>query len=192
MYWTVKSAPRFFVRPIRWVVCLLGEGKNAATVEFRTLGGQIRQFHPWNRARSRKSIPVSGFKDYVRKLKQAVVEIDYDRRNKRITEESKAVLGETAGKIIPDDWLTDWIANSTEWPRPMLGSFDERFLHLPREILITVMRDHQRYFAVENVGPSGARPLDPPLPLTVLGIQTLLNWRPTLSRSSIWTRTKRD
>ena len=163
MYWTEKSAPRF-VRPIRWVVCLLGEGKNAATVEFQFLGVKSGNFTLGHRARSRKSIPVSGFKDYVRKLKQAIVEIDYDRRNKRVTEESKAVLGETAGKIIPDDWLTDWIANSTEWPRPMLGSFDERFLHLPREILITVMRDHQRYFAVENVGPSGARPLDPPLP----------------------------
>ena len=63
-----------------------------------------------------------------------------------------------AGKIVQDEWLVDWIANSTEWPRPMLGSFDQRFLHLPREILITVMRDHQRYFAVEDVGPSGARP----------------------------------
>ena len=64
--------------------------------------------------------------------------------------ESKAVWSEPAGKIVSDDWLTDWIANSTEWPRPMLGSFDARFLHLPREILITVMRDHQRYFAVED------------------------------------------
>ena len=59
-------------------------------------------------------------------------------------------MGESAGKIVQDEWLVDWIANSTEWPRPMLGSFDERFLHLPREILITVMRDHQRYFAVED------------------------------------------
>jgi glycyl-tRNA synthetase beta chain len=51
---------------------------------------------------------------------------------------------------VADDWLADWIANSTEWPRTMLGSFDARFLHLPREILVTVMRDHQRYFAVED------------------------------------------
>ena len=76
--------------------------------------------------------------------------IDYGKRNKRIYKEIHSVAGPAGGKIVADDWLTDWIANSTEWPRPMLGSFDERFLHLPREILITVMRDHQRYFALED------------------------------------------
>ena len=149
MYWTAKSAPRF-VRPIRWVVCLLGEGQNAATVEFQFLGVKSSNFTLGHRAKSRKSIPVNGFKDYVRKLKQAFVEIDYELRKNRVIEEAKAVVPEAAGKIVPDEWLTDWIANSTEWPRPMLGNFDERFLHLPREILITVMRDHQRYFALED------------------------------------------
>jgi glycyl-tRNA synthetase beta chain len=67
------------------------------------------------------------------------------------------VVGEAAGKVVQDEWLVDWIANSTEWPRPMLGNFDDRFLHLPREILITVMRDHQRYFAVED-GQGNLRP----------------------------------
>ena len=149
MYWTAKSAPRF-VRPIRWVVCLLGEGKNAATVEFQFLGVKSGDFTLGHRAKSRKSILVTGFKDYIRELKQDLVEVDYDRRKERVIEEAKAVVNESAGKIIPDEWLADWIANSTEWPRPMLGRFDERFLHLPREILITVMRDYQRYFAVED------------------------------------------
>ena len=49
-----------------------------------------------------------------------------------------------------DKALEDWIANSTEWPRGLLGTFEERFLKLPREILVTVMRDHQKYFAVED------------------------------------------
>ena len=40
--------------------------------------------------------------------------------------------------------------NSTEWPTALLGGFDKRYLHLPREILVTVMRDHQKYFAVED------------------------------------------
>ena len=53
-------------------------------------------------------------------------------------------------KLLQDAWLVDWIVGSTEWPRPLLGSFAERFLALPREILITVMRDHQRYFALED------------------------------------------
>ena len=149
MYWTAKSAPRF-VRPIRWVVCLLGEGKDAATVEFQFLGVKSSNFTLGHRAKSRKSIPVNGFKDYIKKLRQAFVEADYVGRKLRVNEGARGVVGEAGGKIVADDWLADWIANSTEWPRPMLGSFDERFLHLPREILITVMRDHQRYFAVED------------------------------------------
>jgi glycyl-tRNA synthetase beta chain len=157
MYWTEKLAPRF-VRPIRWIVAVLGEGKHATTVDFKILGVKTGNFTFGHRAKSRKALPVKGFKDYAKKLTQHIVEIDYDRRRERIVQEAQAVVGQTAGKIVQDEWLADWIANSTEWPRPMLGSFDERFLHLPREILITVMRDHQRYFAVEEVGPSGARP----------------------------------
>jgi glycyl-tRNA synthetase beta chain len=147
------------VRPIRWIVALLGEGKQAAIVAFKILGVRTGEVTFGHRAKSAAPIAVSSFKDYANKLSQHLVEIDYNRRRERIIAEAHAVVGEAAGKIVPDEWLEDWIANSTEWPRPMLGSFDPRFLHLPREILITVMRDHQRYFAVEDVvGPSSARP----------------------------------
>ncbi|MGO8788749.1 MAG: glycine--tRNA ligase subunit beta [Terriglobia bacterium] len=157
MYWTQKLAPRF-VRPIRWIVALLGEGEHAATLSFQFLGVKSGDFTFGHRAKSSEPIRVEGFKDYTTKLSQAFVEVDYNRRRERIVKEAETVLLGATGKIVQDEWLVDWIANSTEWPRPMLGSFDRRFLHLPREILITVMRDHQRYFAVEDVGPSGARP----------------------------------
>ncbi|MFZ0963711.1 MAG: glycine--tRNA ligase subunit beta [Terriglobia bacterium] len=149
MYWTEKSAPRF-VRPIRWIVAILGEGKQAKTVDFQILGVKSGDFTFGHRAKSAKALHVHGFKDYAKKLIQHFVDIDYNSRRACIIQEAQTVMGESAGKIVKDEWLVDWIANSTEWPRPMLGSFDERFLHLPREILITVMRDHQRYFAVED------------------------------------------
>src|SRR5208282_1212412 len=133
-------------------------GEQATTVEFKILGVKTGELTFGHRAKSRMAIAVSSFKDYVKKLSQDLVEIDYNRRRDRIIGEAHTVVAEVAGKIVQDEWLVDWIANSTEWPRPMLGSFDQRFLHLPREILTTVMRDHQRYFAVEKVGPSGARP----------------------------------
>lgn len=160
MYWTEKLAPRF-VRPIRWIVAILGEGKNATTVDFQILGVRAGDFTFGHRAKSRQALRVNGFKDYKRKLDQHHVEIDYNQRCERIMQQVQVVEGEAAGKIVEDEWLVDWIANSTEWPRPMLGSFEERFLHLPREILITVMRGHQKYFALE-VGPSSARPHDQP------------------------------
>ncbi len=156
MYWTAKSDARF-VRPIRWVVALLGSGKAAATVEFEILGVKSGNFTFGHRALGSKPISVNSFSSYVRKLAQAHVEIDYHERLKRVVEHSQTVAVTDGGMIVQDPWLVDWIANATEWPRPMLGSFDARFLHLPREILITVMRDHQRYFAIEDAQ-SGLRP----------------------------------
>ena len=161
MYWTEKSAPRF-VRPIRWIVAILGEGKTATTVDFSVLGVKSGNFTFGHRAKSSRALLVKGFKYYANKLAQHNVKIDYYKRQDRIVKEAQAIVSEAAGNIVPDDWLADWIANSTEWPRPMLGSFDARFLHLPREILITVMRDHQRYFAVEEAWPGGAQPHDQP------------------------------
>jgi glycyl-tRNA synthetase beta chain len=149
MYWRAKSDPRF-VRPIRWVLAILGEGKQAATVEFEILGVRSGNFTFGHRAKGNRAAPVSGFKNYTKKLAQSYVEVDYFKRRERVVQGAQAVVGEADGKIVQNEWLVDWIANSTEWPRPMLGSFDQRFLHLPREILITVMRDHQRYFAVED------------------------------------------
>ena len=110
-----------------------------------------------HRTKGHEPLLVSSFKDYAKKLEKANVEIDYTRRHQRVVHEGKAVLGETSGKIVEDEQLVDWIANSTEWPRPILGSFDSRFLHLPREILIAVMRNHQKYFAVED-GRGNLRP----------------------------------
>ena len=149
MYWTEKLAPRF-VRPIRWIVALLGEGDQAATLKFEFLGVKAGDFTFGHRAKSREAIPISGLKDYTNKLTEAFVNIDYNSRRLRIVAEARSAAAGAGGKIVPDEWLADWTANSTEWPRAMRGSFDPRFLHLPREILITVMRDHQRYFAVED------------------------------------------
>jgi glycyl-tRNA synthetase beta chain len=146
MYWTAKSAPRF-VRPIRWIVAILGEGQ---TVDFEILGVKAGDFTFGHRAKGGDSLPVTDFKDYVNKLTQAHVEIDPESRRERLVQEAHVLVEKTSLKIVQDDWLADWISNSTEWPRPMLGSFEARFLHLPREILITVMRDHQRYFAAED------------------------------------------
>jgi glycyl-tRNA synthetase beta chain len=157
MYWAAKSGPRF-VRPIRWVLAVLGEGKQATTVEFEILGVKSGNFTFGHRAKGREPLRVAGFEHYRKELARQHVEIDPARRRDRILGEAQALVEKASLKLVPDERLVDWVVNSTEWPRAMLGDFDERFLHLPREILITVMRDHQKYFAVEEVGPSGARP----------------------------------
>jgi len=149
MYWMEKSDPHF-VRPIRWVLAILGEGKEAKTVDFEILGVKSGDFTFGHRAKSRKPQRVADFKDYTKKLERQYVEIVPAHRQGRVIQEAQALVENASLKLVEDEWLVDWIVNSTEWPRPMLGSFDERFLHLPREILITVMRDHQKYLAVED------------------------------------------
>jgi len=67
-----------------------------------------------------------------------------------VRKEIQALLEASRLNIIEDKELEEWVVNSTEWPRALLGSFENRFLKLPREILITVMRDHQKYFALED------------------------------------------
>jgi glycyl-tRNA synthetase beta chain len=156
MYWMEKSDPRF-VRPVRWVLAILGEGKQAETVNFEILGVKSGNFTFGHRAKRRQPLRVADFNDYTKKLAQARVEIDPPRRQERVLREAQALLEKASLKLVRDEWLVDWVVSSTEWPRPMLGSFDERFLHLPREILITVMRDHQKYFAVED-GQGNLRP----------------------------------
>ena len=156
LYWTEKSAPRF-VRPIRWVLAVLREGKQAATVNFEILGVKSGNFTFGHRAKSSRPERVKSFRDYMRKLQEQHVEIDSVCRRERVIQESQALVERAGIKIVQDDRLLDWVVNSTEWPRAMLGNFDERFLHLPREILITVMRDHQKYFAVED-GQGNLRP----------------------------------
>jgi glycyl-tRNA synthetase beta chain len=149
MYWTGKSGPRF-VRPIRWVLAILGEGMEAETVVFEIVGVKSGDSTFGHRAKGRQPQRVTGFKDYMRKLAEAQVEIRPEVRQGRVMYGAQGLVEGASLKIVQDKALVDWIVNSTEWPRPIFGSFDERFLHLPREILITVMRDHQKYFAVEN------------------------------------------
>jgi glycyl-tRNA synthetase beta chain len=148
MYWLKKSDPRF-VRPIRWVLAMLGEGKRAEAVSFEILGVDSGDFTYGHRVYSKGRITVKGFSDYAAKLRRASVEIDPENRRQKLRAKTKVLL-EDSLILVEDSDLEEWLVNSTEWPSAIRGGFDERFLHLPREILITVMRDHQKYFAVEN------------------------------------------
>jgi glycyl-tRNA synthetase beta chain len=148
MYWTEKSAPRF-VRPIRWVLAVLGEGKRAQTVNFEILGVKSGDFTFGHRVLDKGKIIAKGFGEYEVKLRSGYVE--FDRENRRQAVRNKAnVLLEDSLKLIEDPELEEWIVNSTEWPTGILGTFDILYQALPREILVTVMRDHQKYFAIEN------------------------------------------
>jgi glycyl-tRNA synthetase beta chain len=149
MYWTAKSGPRF-VRPIRWVLALLGEGKRAEVVPVEIAGVKSGRSTYGHRTLGDKPVRVQDFKDYLNKVPARRVEFDPEKRRATVRAEIKVLLEGSGQRVVEDSSLEDWIVNSTEWPRALLGSFEDRFLKLPREILITVMRDHQKYFAVED------------------------------------------
>lgn len=159
MTWEASGAR--FVRPIRWIVALLGEGDAARVISFEIGGVKSGNVTRRHRLAKTQEVAVTSFKDYTSKLRRGDVEIDPAKRRTRIRKElklsldsftgniSQGELGATA-KIVQDSGLEDWIVSSTECPHAIVGEFHGRFLDLPREILITVMRDHQKYFAVED------------------------------------------
>lgn len=149
MYWTSKTGPRF-IRPIRWLLAIFAEGERARTVPFEIAGVRSGKSTYGHRVAGPKTIAVKSFDEYEAKLRGRQVEIDPQHRSEIIRSEIKAILEGRNFEPVPDDDLHQWVINSTEWPHALMGGFDQRFLHLPREILVTVMRDHQKYFAVEN------------------------------------------
>lgn len=147
MYWRAGK-PERFVRPVRWLVALLDEevlpvefaGVRADAISYghRVLHGD----HP---------VVIRNPLEYEAKLAVASVEVNPEARRHRIR---KAL--DAAARQIPnarwreDEELVDMVTNLTEWPSVVLGSFEASYLELPQEILVTVMRDHQKYFALED------------------------------------------
>ena len=133
MYWRAKNER--FVRPVRWLVALLdgevvqlefdGVRAGRETSGHRTLGGPASIRSP---------------RDYERDLQQVAVVVSEAGRRQRIR------------KALDDAALLDTVVNLTEFPSVILGNFDREFLELPEEVLVTVMRDHQKYFALEDGG----------------------------------------
>lgn len=86
--------------------------------------------------------------DYIEILRSNYVLIDPKERKKQIAHGIDKAAGDCGGRVLQDDDLVDIVTNLVEYPAVVSGSFDKEFLELPREILITAMREHQKYFAV--------------------------------------------
>jgi glycyl-tRNA synthetase beta chain len=152
MYWTGKGGPRF-IRPIRWLVALLGTdvvpfelaGVRSGTVTYGhrrlTKVGQRRALQPASQAGSSITIET-----YEQTLRDNFVILSAAERRRKI-EDGIAALGV---RLKPDPPLLETLVYLTEYPTPILGEFDPQFLELPEEVLITVMRHHQKYFSVED------------------------------------------
>ena len=140
MYWTGKSGPRF-IRPIRWLVALLGDD----VVPFELAGLRSGALTAGHRRLGSPEIAIT-IADYERRLRDHYVILSAEERHGRI---QKLMAGVP---YKPDPGLLRKLVYLTEYPTPIQGGFDAEFLDLPEEVLTTVMRHHQNYFSVTDGG----------------------------------------
>ncbi|MGP8244895.1 MAG: glycine--tRNA ligase subunit beta [Bryobacteraceae bacterium] len=138
MYWTGRNGPRF-IRPIRWLVALLGE----EIVPFEIAGVRSGALSSGHRRLGAREIAVTTA-DFAERLRDHRVILSAAERREKIKRELAGV------RVKPDSALLETLVYLTEYPATIRGSFDPDFLTLPEEVLITVMRHHQRYFSVED------------------------------------------
>ena len=145
MYW--RKPNERFVRPVRWLVAMLDDEVIPLEFDGILAGHQTRGHRIL--ANSEVGIPRAGAA-YIQALERAKV-LDRAAREQRIRRGLDAAMRTIAGaRWREDKVLLDTVVNLTEFPSVILGNFDGEFLELPEEVLVTVMRDHQKYFAVEN------------------------------------------
>ena len=135
-----------WVRPLHSVLCLLG-GK---VVDFEIDGIASGKTTRGHRFMAPKEFAVKDFADYEAKLRKAYVILDSDVRAATILDAAQARADEHGFSLVEDNGLLHENAGLTEWPVPLLGSFDEDFLSVPPEVLATFMKAHQKCFAVSK------------------------------------------
>ena len=147
MYWRVGK-PERFVRPVRWVVALLDCAVVPVEIAGITAGNASRGHRVLH---GHEAVIVDSPKSYVETLRGAHVVVNVAERRHTIRKALDKVTRTVEGaRWREDEPLIETVVHLTEWPTVVMGGFEAEYLALPEEVLVTVMRDHQKYFAVES------------------------------------------
>ncbi len=133
-----------FARPIHSICAMFGKNPIPFQVGNIKAGRFIRGHRFMHPQRIRLQSP----DQYLDRLSAARVLADIDQRKAVMKEQMSKAAEEAGGRVLPDSELVDTVANLIEYPAAVIGRFDAKYLNLPSEILITAMREHQKYFAV--------------------------------------------
>ena len=133
-----------FARPIRWIAALLGN----EVIEFSIEGVSSSNITKEHRTRSNKDIVLNCADDYFDKLGNEYVMVDQEERRKSIISQVNNLALKVNGKAVIDNELLKEVIFLVEYPTALIGSFNKQFLNLPKEVVITPMKEHQRYFHV--------------------------------------------
>ena len=136
-----------FVRPTQWLVMLLGDEVVNCTILAQTAGRDSRghRFH------HPESVRITSPANYLEDLRKAYVLADFNERRELIAKRVAELATLQEGTAIVPPSLLDEVTALVEWPVPLVCSFEERFLDVPQEALITTMQDNQKYFCLLDV-----------------------------------------
>lgn len=148
MRWSDRSDR--FLRPVRWLVVLHG----AEVVRLSLFGLDAGRMTRGHRVHAPGEHPIAAVEDYEQVLEQAYVLADHERRRDRIAGQVRACAESAGLETQAESALLDEVTGLVEWPVAVVGSFDEAFLEMPAEALISSMREHQKSFPLFT--PEGA------------------------------------
>lgn len=135
-----------FVRPIHWILALYGN----EIIPFEIDGIKSGNITKGHRFLSPASFVIREINSYINLLENNYVIVDQDERRRIIKEGLSRLAASITGHVIEDEELIETVTHLVEYPVPVLCQFQDEYLRLPRELLITVMKDHQKYFAIED------------------------------------------
>ncbi len=139
------SSGQRFARPIRWILALHGEKVLRLKIGDLSSGRKTRLSPFFD-----DGIDVASPRGYFRFLEKHGILLDGAKRGDRVREMARKRAESHGGRLVEDDELVHIVANLLESPVALVGRFDPAFLDLPREVVITALKSHQRYFSVED------------------------------------------
>ncbi|WP_214872556.1 glycine--tRNA ligase subunit beta [Exiguobacterium sp. s140] len=142
MKWGTSSLR--YMRPIRWLIALFGQD----IIDFTIEGVNTNNVTRGHRFLSKGDVVISSPAEYVQTLESAFVMANYEMRKAEIERQIQELATKQGWTIPLDADLLEEVTNLVEWPTALFGEFDEAYLDLPEEVLITTMKEHQRYFPV--------------------------------------------
>ncbi len=135
-----------FARPIHWILATYGNKKIAFEVDGLKSDNMTRG----HRFLSPAAFEVKDCHAYINLLRNNFIILDPEERKKIILDGAKKLASSVNALLIEDEELFQHVTNLVEYPVPVLGTFPAEYLHLPKELLITVMKGHQKYFALQD------------------------------------------
>ncbi|MEK6777781.1 MAG: glycine--tRNA ligase subunit beta [bacterium] len=135
-----------FARPIHWILAMYNE----EVIPFEFDGIKSGNLSRGHRFMSPGSCTVHSFKSYKASSRDRFLMFDPEERKKEILKQIQKIEVEVGGSVIQDEKLLEEVVYLVEYPTVLCGSFEPGFLSLPRPVLITAMREHQRYFSLES------------------------------------------